>query len=426
MIQLGCIADDFTGATDLANNLVRAGMRVVQTIGVPTAPLGDAADAVVVALKSRTIAPAEAVAQSLSACRWLRAQRARQIYFKVCSTFDSTAQGNIGPVSESLMDELNAPFCVVTPAFPENGRTVFKGHLFVGDLLLSDSPMRLHPLTPMLDANLVRVLQAQLSVPRGRKVGLIERSTVAAGAAAIRARIEALKVQGITLAIADAVDNADLWHLAEALKGALLMTAGSGLAIGLPAQFGISPAAEAAHLPPATGAQAIVSGSCSATTQAQVVTFRQAGGEAFEVAPLHIAAGTDVAAEALAWALPRLQRGPVLVYATAAPEAVREVQQRLGVEPAGALVEDTLGRIARGLVEHGVAQLVVAGGETSGACVQALGITQMRIGPQIDPGVPWCHAASPASGQSGLHLALKSGNFGATDFFARAFAALRS
>ncbi|MEO8804922.1 MAG: 3-oxo-tetronate kinase [Burkholderiaceae bacterium] len=426
MIQLGCIADDFTGATDLANNLVRAGMRVVQTIGVPTAPLGEAADAVVVALKSRTIAPSDAVAQSLAACRWLRAQGASQIYFKVCSTFDSTAQGNIGPVSEALMDELQAPFCVVTPAFPENGRTVFKGHLFVGDLLLSDSPMRLHPLTPMTDANLVRVLQAQLSVPRGRRVGLIERSTVAAGAAAIRARIEALRGQGVTLAIADAVANADLWHLAEALKGELLMTAGSGLAIGLPAQFGIQPAAEAARLPPAGGAQAIVSGSCSAATQAQVAAFRQAGGEAFEVAPLRIASGTDVAAEALAWALPRLPRGRVLVYATAAPEAVREVQQRLGVEQAGTIVEDTLGRVARGLVENGVAQLVVAGGETSGACVQALGITQMRIGPQIDPGVPWCHAVAKTGSASGLHLALKSGNFGGTDFFTRAFSALRS
>ena len=424
MVQLGCIADDFTGATDLANNLVRAGMRVVQTIGVPTAPLAEAADAVVVALKSRTIAPIEAVAQSLGACRWLRAQGASQIYFKVCSTFDSTAQGNIGPVSEALMDELQAPFCVVTPAFPENGRTVFKGHLFVGDQLLSDSSMRLHPLTPMTDANLVRVLQAQLNLARGRKVGLIERATVATGATAVRERIGVLQAQGVTLAIADAVDNADLWHLAEALKGALLMTAGSGLAIGLPAQFGIQPAAEAARLPAASGARAIVSGSCSAATQAQVAAFRQTGGEAFEVEALRIASGSDVAAEAMAWALPRLPRDPVLVYATAAPEAVREVQQRLGVEQAGALVEDTLARVARGLVELGVAQLVVAGGETAGACVQALGITQMRIGPQIDPGVPWCHAASPAAPASGLHLALKSGNFGGIDFFTRAFAAL--
>jgi 3-dehydrotetronate 4-kinase len=424
MIQLGCIADDFTGATDLANNLVRAGMRVVQTIGVPSAPLSDAADAVVVALKSRTIAAADAVAQSLAACRWLRAQGAGQIYFKVCSTFDSTAQGNIGPVTEALMDELHAPFCVVTPAFPDNGRTVFKGHLFVGDQLLSDSPMRLHPLTPMTDANLVRVLQMQLDVQRGRRVGLIERATVAAGAAAVLERIDALKAQGTTLAIADAVENTDLWRLAEALKGTPLLTAGSGLAIGLPAQFGIAPAAEAARLPPPTGAQAIVSGSCSAATQAQVAAFRLAGGEAFEVAPLRIATGADVAAEALAWALPRLARGPVLVFATAAPEAVHAVQQQLGAQRAGAIVEEALGRVARGLVEHGVAQLVVAGGETAGACVQALGITQMRIGTQIDPGVPWCYSAPAAGGAAGLHLALKSGNFGGTDFFTRAFGAL--
>ncbi len=424
MVQLGCIADDFTGATDLANNLVRAGMRVVQTIGLPSAPLAGAADAVVVALKSRTIAPTDAVRQSLDACRWLRAQGARQIYFKVCSTFDSTEQGNIGPVSEALMDELNAPFCVVTPAFPENGRTVFKGHLFVRDQLLSDSPMRLHPLTPMTDANLVRVLQAQLSAVRGRKVGLIERATVAAGAAAVLERIAALQAQGVTLAIADAVDNTDLWQLAEALKGAPLMTAGSGLAIGLPAQFGIQPAAEAAHLPAPTGACAIVSGSCSLATQEQVAAFRQAGGQAYEVAPMRIAAGADVAAEALEWALPRLSRGPLMVYATSAPEEVREVQRQLGVEKAGAMIEATLARVARGLVERGVAQLLVAGGETSGACVQALGITQMRIGPQIDPGVPWCHAASPAAAAAGLHLALKSGNFGGADFFTRAFASL--
>jgi 3-dehydrotetronate 4-kinase len=424
MIRLGCIADDFTGATDLANNLVRAGMRVLQTIGVPSAPLTAAADAVVVALKSRTIAAGDAVGQSLAACRWLRAQGADQIYFKVCSTFDSTSQGNIGPVTEALMDELSAPFCVVTPAFPDNGRTVFKGHLFVGDQLLSDSPMRLHPLTPMTDANLVRVLQMQLNVQRGRRVGLIERATVTAGAAAVRERVEALKAQGTTLAIADAVENADLWRLAEALKGAPLMTAGSGLAIGLPAQFGIKPAAEAARLPPAAGARAIVSGSCSAATQAQVAAFLEAGGEAFKVAPLRIATGADVAAEALAWASLRLGGAPVLVYATATPEAVSAVQQQLGVQRAGALVEDTLGRVARGLVDAGVAQLVVAGGETAGACVQALGITQMRIGPQIDPGVPWCHAASRAGSASGLHLALKSGNFGGRDFFARAFAAL--
>jgi 3-dehydrotetronate 4-kinase len=412
---LGCIADDFTGATDLANNLVRAGMRVVQTIGVPAAPVADA-DAVVVALKSRTAPVAQAVARSLAAARWLRAQGAQQIYFKVCSTFDSTPAGNIGPVAEALMHELGAGFAIVTPAFPENGRTVFKGHLFVGDLLLSDSPMRQHPLTPMTDANLVRVLQAQVA---GARVGLVDHRTVARGVAAVRKRIAALRAEGFMLAIADAVSDDDLRTLAAASADLKLVVAGSGLAIGIPALHGLVPNAHAAQLPPAAGARAIVSGSCSAATNAQVAAFIAAGGAAFAVEPMRLAAGDDVAEQALAWARPRLGAAPVLVYATAEPAAVRAVQAQLGPGRAGALVESTLAGVAQGLVAAGVQQLVVAGGETSGACVQALGITQLRIGPQIDPGVPWCHAALP--GSASLHLALKSGNFGGTDFFTRSF-----
>ena len=417
-LVLGCIADDFTGATDLANNLVKAGMRVVQTIGVPDvldAPVADV-DAVVVALKSRTAPVAEAVAQSLAAARWLQAQGATQLYFKVCSTFDSTPRGNIGPVAEALMGLSGARFVPVTPAFPEVGRTVFKGHLFVGDLLLSDSPMRHHPLTPMTDANLVRVLQAQLA---REQVGLIEHAVVARGAAAITQRIEALIAAGQRLAIVDAVDDAALHQLARACAGLPLVVAGSGLAIGLPANWGITPRVEAAALPPPIGAAAIVSGSCSAASNAQVADFIAAGGAAFAVDALRVAAGHDVATEALDWAAPRLGDAPVLVYATAAPDTVREVQDRLGAEQAGALVERTLAAIAAGLVTRGVRRLVVAGGETSGACVQALGVRQLRIGPQIAPGVPWCHAAEP-----GLHLALKSGNFGQVDFFRRAFADL--
>jgi uncharacterized protein YgbK (DUF1537 family) len=414
-LHLGCIADDFTGATDLANNLVRAGMRVVQTIGVPVTPIADV-DAVVVALKSRTAPVDEAVAQSLAAARWLRAQGAAQIYFKVCSTFDSTPQGNIGPVAEALLAELQADFAIVTPAFPENGRTVFKGHLFVGDVLLSDSPMRNHPLTPMTDANLVRVLQAQL---RTARVGLIEHGTVARGAAAVRERIAALRARGVAFAVADALADDDLRTLASATTDLALVVAGSGLAIGIPALHGLAPSAAAARLPGATGSRAIVSGSCSAATNAQVAAFIATGGSAFGVDPLRLAAGQDLVADALAWAAPRLGAKPVLVYATAEPAVVRAVQAQLGAERAGALVENALARVATGLVRAGVGQLIVAGGETSGACVQALGITQLRIGPQIDPGVPWCHAAAP-----GLHLALKSGNFGGTDFFTRAFEAL--
>jgi 3-dehydrotetronate 4-kinase len=401
---LGCIADDFTGATDLANNLVRAGMRVVQTIGVPAAPI-EHVDAVVVALKSRTAPVDQAVAQSLEAARWLQGQGARQLYFKVCSTFDSTARGNIGPVAEALIEFSGARVVPVTPAFPAAGRTVYRGHLFVGDTLLSDSPMRHHPLTPMTDANLVRVLQAQC---RGERVGLVKGDPAAA--------LEALAAQGIKLAIVDATSDADLHTLAAAARALPLVVAGSGLAIGIPAQHGLAPNASAAALPPARGHAAVVSGSCSAATNAQVADFIARGGAAFAVDALRVAAGDDVAAQALAFAVPRLGPAPVLVYATAAPAAVAEVQRQLGVERAGALIEATLARVAVGLVDAGVARLVVAGGETSGACVQALGLTQLRIGPQIDPGVPWCFAP-----ERGLHLALKSGNFGDTAFFSKAF-----
>ena len=418
-MKLGCIADDFTGATDLANNLVRAGMRVTQSIGVPARALHSEADAVVVALKSRTVPAAEAVDQSLAALRWLKANGAEQIYFKYCSTFDSTPQGNIGPVTEALMQALNTRFTIATPAFPDNKRTVFKGHLFVGEVLLSESGMQNHPLTPMTDSNLVRVLQAQ---SRG-KVGLIDHLVVARGELAIRERIGVLQAQGFSIAIVDALTNEDLMRLGPALKGMALVTAGSGVAIGLPPNFGIEPSSRASHLPLPAGWQAVVSGSCSLATSQQVQEFIRSGAPALAIDPLRVASGFDVAAEALDWARPLLPRGPVLVYSTADAGTVKSTQQQLGVEEAGALVERTLAGIAQGLVKLGVRQLLVAGGETAGACVQALGVAQMQIGPQIDPGVPWCYAVLPTG--EGLHLALKSGNFGAPDFFGKAFGLLR-
>ena len=418
---LGCIADDFTGATDLANNLVRGGMRVVQAIGVPAQPLDTQADAVVVALKSRTLPVHDAIAQSLAALRWLQAQGAQQIYFKYCSTFDSTIQGNIGPVAEALMAALGTDFTIATPAFPDNHRTVFKGHLFVGDALLNESGMQNHPLTPMNDANLVRVLQGQCA----GQVGLIDYRVVAQGGAAIQARISQLRSQGVRLAVVDAISNDDLMRLAPALKGMPLVTAGSGVAIGLPGNFGLAPSSTASALPPAVGRQAVVSGSCSLATNRQVQAFIQSGRPALAIDPLQIsarqAAGGDVVADTLAWAQPLLAQGPVLVYSSAEAKAVKAVQELLGAGAAGALVEHTLASIARGLVTLGVRQLVLAGGETSGACVQALNISQLRIGPQIDPGVPWCHAQSEAAAGAGLHLTLKSGNFGTDDFFSKAF-----
>ena len=426
---IGCIADDVTGATDLAHNLVRAGMRCVQTIGVPDGGAAVQADAIVVALKSRTVPAAEAVEQSLAALRWLQAQGVEQIYFKYCSTFDSTPEGNIGPVTEALLDALHGPgqgFTIACPAFPVNQRTVFKGHLFVGDVLLSDSGMRHHPLTPMTDANLVRVMQAQTR----RKVDLVAQDVVAAGPQAIRERFAALQAEGVGVAVVDAVSNEDLMLIGQALAGMPLVTAGSGIAIGLPQNWpqlqarGADVRADA--LPPARGAQAVVSGSCSVATNAQVLHFKQSGRPSLAIDPLAIAAGEDVAAQALAWAEPLLASGPVLFYATAEPSAVRAVQEKLGVARAGEMVEHTLSRIAAGLVQRGVRQLLVAGGETSGAVVQALGVQRMAIGPQIDPGVPWTSVDTPLCPGEQVHVALKSGNFGSTDFFTKAFAQLSS
>ena len=417
-LLLGCIADDFTGATDLANNLVRSGMRVVQAIVVPRRELDIDADAVVVALKSRTIPADQAVAQSLEALGALQARGAEQIYFKYCSTFDSTAQGNIGCVIEALMDALETDFTIATPAFPDNQRTVFKGHLFVGDVLLNESGMQDHPLTPMRDANLVRVLQAQCR----RKVGLIDYTVVARGPEAIRSRMAELRRAGVAIAIVDAISNDDLHQLGRAVQGLPLVTAGSGVAIGLPQNFGLAPSNAASALPPASGSRAVVSGSCSVATNRQVRRFIEAGGPAFMVDALRVADGSDVVGAAIAWAAPLLGRAPVLVYSTADPDRVTAVQDRLGTDRASAIIERTLAAIARELVGRGVRQLIVAGGETAGACVQALNVEQMRIGPQIDPGVPWCHAA--LDDRTGLHLALKSGNFGSDDFFTRAFSLL--
>jgi uncharacterized protein YgbK (DUF1537 family) len=415
---LGCIADDFTGATDLANNLVRGGMRTVQTIGVPGAPLAGDVDAAVVALKSRTIPAAEAITQSLAALDWLKKAGCRQFYFKYCSTFDSTPAGNIGPVTAALMDALGCELTIACPAFPENKRTVFNGYLFVGDVLLNESGMRNHPLTPMTDANLVRVLQVQTRL----KVGRVGFEDVTRGADAIKSRFTQLKAQGVRIAVIDAITDDDLLRLGTAVADMPLVTAASGVAIGLPPNFVraglLKEGAAASVLPRVEGPRAIVSGSCSVATNAQVRNFIEAGGAAFALDPLKLAAGEAEVECALAWAKPLVASKAVLVYSTAEPAAVKAVQQRLGADEAGTLVERALAAIARGLIDAGVRQLIVAGGETAGAVVQALGIEALRIGPQIDPGVPW----TVSIGGRQILLALKSGNFGAPDFFSKAFA----
>ncbi|MGC2942938.1 3-oxo-tetronate kinase [Burkholderia ambifaria] len=419
---LGCIADDFTGATDLANMLVKSGMRTVQTIGVPAdgAALDTMidADAIVVALKSRTIAATDAVAQSLAAYEWLRAQGCRQFFFKYCSTFDSTDAGNIGPVADALLDAAGGDFAIACPAFPENGRTIFRGHLFVGDVPLNESGMEHHPLTPMKDANLVRVLQRQTTA----KVGLIRYDTIAQGAAAVRARVDALRADGTRFAIADALSDHDLHVLGEACANLPLVTGGSGVALGLPENFrraGLLPERDnAASLPRIDGLSAVLAGSASKATNAQVAAWRESR-PSFRIDPLAASRGEPVVDDALAFARSHLPQ-PVLIYATTSPDEVKAVQQALGVEAAGHLVESTLAAIARGLRELGVRKFVVAGGETSGAVVQALDVKSLQIGAQIDPGVP----ATATIDAQPLGLALKSGNFGAVDFFDKALRAL--
>jgi uncharacterized protein YgbK (DUF1537 family) len=419
-VLLGAIADDFTGATDLCNTLVRRGMRTVQLIDVPPSgtEVGDA-EAVVVALKTRTVPAPEAIEKSLGALDWLQRVGARQILFKYCSTFDSTDNGNIGPVADALIDALGADFTLFCPAFPENGRTIYLGYLFIGEVLLSESGMRDHPLTPMRDPSLVRVLQRQT---RG-KVGLVPRYDVTRGPAAIRDAFASLRQAGFRHAIVDAIEDHDLEAIGEAASDFPLITGGSGIALGLPENFrrqgllGNATAADA--LPPVAGAAAVLSGSCSEATRAQVAHMREQA-PVFKIDPIAAAAGRDIAGEAVAWARPRLGDRPVLISATAPPEEVAAIQGLLGRERAGALVEGVFAEIARGLVARGVRRLVIAGGETAGAIVQALGVNGLRIGRQIDPGVPW----TMSLGEPALALALKSGNFGAADFFLRAFAVL--
>ena len=416
---LGCIADDFTGGTDLASMLASGGMRAVQTIGVPNGKI-DSADAVVVALKSRTVPPQQAVAESLAALRWLQAQGCRQFFFKYCSTFDSTPTGNIGPVIDALMDALGLSFTIACPAYPENGRTVYRGHLFVGNQLLSDSGMKDHPLTPMTDANLLRVLQAQTK----QRVGLIGHDTVVSGAAGILDACKAAATAGTGICIVDAVSTTDLHAIGKACAELPLVTGGSGIALGLPDNFRRSgelpDRAAAAALPRIDGAAAIIAGSCSTATNAQVARWLETR-PGFRIDVRRLLAGADIVGEALDWQSRQTRRDPVLVYATSTPDEVRAVQSEAGAEHAGQQVETTLAEIAAGLAQSGTRKFIVAGGETSGAVVKRLGIRALRIGPAIDPGVPWTYsvAAQP------LALALKSGNFGSVDFFEKALSRLQ-
>lgn len=419
---LGVIADDMTGATDVALMLNRAGMRTVQVIGAPVANAAlPEADAVVVALKSRTNPVSEAVAQSLAACEALLAAGARQILFKYCSTFDSTPHGNIGPVADALMRRLGAESAIICPAFPANGRSIYQGYLFVGSVPLHESSMRDHPLTPMRDSNLMRLMAAQTEA----KVGHVAYTTVLEGAEAVKARIAELVAQGMPYAVTDALTNHDLMVLGEAVAGQVLLTGGSGIAMGLPQNFrkaGLLPEREiAAKLDAPRGRAGIISGSCSTATRGQIKAALEAGCPALKVDPMALAAGSQNAADLAAWALAQSTEQPFLLYSSDDPAEVAAVQGKLGRDRAGEIVEQAFAQVARALSQGGVTRLLVAGGETSGAVVQGLGIRTLEIGPEIDPGVPWTRVVDGPD----MAIALKSGNFGAPDFFLKAWNLLR-
>ena len=415
---LGAIADDFTGATDLAGLLARSGARVSLRMGVPETPPDNTAPFEVIALKIRTTPVNEALTEARQALAWLRSAGAQHFYWKYCSTFDSTSQGNIGPVAEALMAELDTPQTIYCPAFPENGRSIFMGHLFVGRELLSKSPMKDHPLTPMRDSSLLRLLQPQVKAP----VGLIDRLTVARGADAVRDELDRLATNGIAHVITDAVADDDLAVIAAATTHLPLITGGSALAMPLPGLLAKDTGQVTPFAPPATAPDTVIlSGSCSSMTNRQVAAYRATGAPCHQLDPLTLADhGPQPAIE---WLIAQDLRHAPLIYATADPQSVQAAQAKLGQARAGEIVEDALAACATAALNAGARRFVVAGGETSGAVTQALGISRLDVGREIAPGVPWCFAST---GGHPVALALKSGNFGAETFFTDALTALET
>ena len=417
-LALGCIADDYTGASDLANTLTRCGLRTVQTIGIPADDLVlPDVDAVVVSLKSRSIAADEAVAKSRAADAWLRGRHAAHVLFKICSTFDSTDVGNIGPVMDALMAASGDAIVLVTPAFPETGRTVYMGQLFVGQLPLNESPLKDHPLNPMHDANLVRVLARQSKL----KISLADRSVIATGPDALRRHLATLNGKGIAAVIADAITASDLETIGLVALEHRVSVGASGIGLGL-ARALISSGRVASHSANTSnasvgGAAACLAGSCSQATLQQIANAEKAM-PVLRLDPAALVTGKSETQRALDWASQHLANGPVLIASSAKPDQVFAVQAKHGREAAGHAIEQAMADIAEGLVARGVKRLVVAGGETSGAVVDRLKLPGFLVGPEIAPGVPVLRAV----GGGDMLLALKSGNFGGPEFFSDALA----
>ena len=424
-LSLGCIADDYTGASDLANTLTRAGLRTVQTIGVPADdfPLPDV-DAVVVSLKSRSIAASDAVTRSRAAEKWLRGRGADHVLFKICSTFDSTDAGNIGPVMDALRADSGDTIVLVTPAFPETGRTVYQGNLFVGSVPLNESPLKDHPLNPMHDSNLVRVLARQSKT----KIGLVDLAVLARGPDAVRKKLVELAGQNTGAVIVDAVFASDLETIGAVALGHRLSVGASGIGLGLARALVASGRTKSQAISgaiadtPVGGPAACLAGSCSQATLLQVANAEQVM-PVLHLDPEQIIAGKGEARRALAWATDRLREGPVLIASSSTPEEVAALQSRHGRDATGHAIEQAMADIAEGLVSAGVRRLVVAGGETSGAAVDRLGIPGFLVGAEIAAGVPVLRAVGAKAGD--MLLALKSGNFGGPDFFSDALRLMR-
>lgn len=419
---IGAVADDITGATDLCLMLAREGLRTVQIIGLPEQGKLPEADAIVIALKSRSIPAAQAVELSVAAANLLRAGGAEQLLFKYCSTFDSTDEGNIGPVAEALLAVTGGDLTIACPSFPAAGRTTYRGHLFVGDALLSDSPLKDHPLNPMHDANLVRVLGRQTALP----VGLVRIDTIARGEAAVRQAFAAQAAAGKRILIVDTLQDADLRTIGAACSDMPLVTGGSGIALGLAANFvragKVAPRPAQARMVAPQGRSVVLAGSCSMATRGQIAAAQAVGLPTLALDVDALLSGQQTAASLADWAVAQPQDSIPLIYSSADPAVLHSIQARLGQHASGALVEATLAEVARLLQSTGFSRYLIAGGETSGAVVAALGVTTLEIGPEIAPGVPWTRSISGPD----LVLALKSGNFGAEDFFLKAWTLLET
>ncbi|MEZ8059040.1 3-oxo-tetronate kinase [Vibrio splendidus] len=411
---LGVIADDFTGATDIAGFLVENGMRTVQLNGIPTGEFDTSADAVVISLKSRSCLVDEAVTDSVIALKWLQSQGCQQFYFKYCSTFDSTAEGNIGPVTDALLAELGESFTIVCPALPVNGRTVYNGHLFVFGELLSDSGMRNHPVTPMTDSSVVRMMDAQSEGVSG----LVNFQTIEQGSDAVTVRFNELKAQGSRYAVVDAFNAEHLVTLGQAAKSMKLITGGSGLAAGIAKNWTehLVDQSDAKHAgSPVKGPTVVFSGSCSVMTNQQVAVYKQLAPH-FAIDVKACLTNDQYANEVFDWVMTNSQGDfAPLVYATADAAELKAIQEEYGAHASSHAVEQFFSQLAIKLQQHGVKNFIVAGGETSGVVTQSLTVKGFHIGPQIAPGVPWVKSV-----EGELSLALKSGNFGDENFFAKA------